>query len=99
ISLYDQKVTILGGGGITTSLLALLQPFRAEPTVVRRHPDPLPGARTVTTDQLGDVVADAQVLFLALALTPETRGIVDEALLAKLQPTAWVVNVARGGHI
>ena len=36
ISLYDQQVTILGGGGIAASLLQLLAPFRVAATVVRR---------------------------------------------------------------
>jgi len=43
-SLYDQPVTILGGGGITASLLGLLAPLRVTATVVRHRPDPVPGA-------------------------------------------------------
>jgi phosphoglycerate dehydrogenase-like enzyme len=39
-SLFDQPVTILGGGGIATSLLELLTPFRVAATVVRRSPLP-----------------------------------------------------------
>src|SRR6202011_2180220 len=76
-SLYDADVTILGGGGITTSLLEQLAPFRVRATVVRRNPAPLPGAaRTVTTDALHDVLPGALVVFVALALTPETTGII-----------------------
>src|SRR5271165_2504454 len=43
-SLYDQPVTILGGGGIAATLLELLAPFRVAATVVRRSADQLPGA-------------------------------------------------------
>jgi D-3-phosphoglycerate dehydrogenase len=39
------------------------------------------------------------VVFLALALTPETTGILDRRRLGLLAPDAWVVNVARGGHV
>ena len=73
-SLYGAPVTILGGGGITEELLRLLAPFGVEATVVRRQAEPVPGAaRTVTTAELDDVLPGALVVFLALALTPETE--------------------------
>jgi phosphoglycerate dehydrogenase-like enzyme len=37
INLLGARVTIVGGGGITTSLLRLLRPFGCEVTVVRRN--------------------------------------------------------------
>ena len=100
ISLYDRPVTILGGGGITASLLGLLAPLRVTATVVRQHPDPVPGAaRTVGQADLHEALADAQVVFLALALTPSTEHIIGPAALAAMRPDAWLVNVARGGHV
>ena len=100
ISLYDRPVTILGGGGITASLLGLLAPLRVTATVVRQHPDPVPGAaRTVGQADLHEALADAQVVFLALALTPSTERIIGPAALAAMRPDAWLVNVARGGHV
>jgi len=100
ISLYDQPVTILGGGGITASLLGLLAPLRVSATVVRHRPDPVPGAaRTVGQADLNDALAGAQVVFLALALTPSTEHIIGSAELAAMRPDAWLVNVARGGHV
>ena len=99
-SLYDQRVTILGGGGITTSLLEQLAPFRVHSTVVRRQPDPVPGAtRTVPVAELDEVLSGSLVVFLALALTPETTGIIGARQLALMDETAWLVNVARGGHV
>ena len=99
-SLYDERVTILGGGGITASLLELLAPFRVEATVVRRHPEPVPGAaRTVSVDQLAEVLPGALVVFLALALTPQTIGIIGAKELDRMDERAWLVNVARGRHV
>ncbi len=99
-SLYDQKVTILGGGGITTKLLEQLAPFRVEATVVRRKADPVPGAaRTVPVGALGEVLPGALVVYLALALTPETTGIIGPRQLELMEETAWLVNVARGAHV
>ena len=99
-SLYDQDVVILGGGGITERLLELLAPFRVQATVVRRRAEPMPGAaRTVGVDQLLEVLPGALVVFLALALTPETTGIIGARQLAAMDQRAWLVNVARGGHV
>jgi phosphoglycerate dehydrogenase-like enzyme len=100
ISLYDRPVTILGGGGITASLLSLLAPMRVTATVVRNRPDPVPGAaRTLGQADLDRALADAQVVFLALALTPATEHIIGAAQLAAMRPDAWLVNVARGRHV
>jgi phosphoglycerate dehydrogenase-like enzyme len=99
-SLVEGRVTVVGGGGITQALLALLAPFRVEVTVVRRSSRPLAGAtRVLGPEALHEALADAQLVVLALALTPETAGIVGEAELAAMAPGAWLVNVARGAHV
>ena len=99
-TLFGGRVTVLGGGGITEALLDLLAPFRCEVTVVRRHPGEMPGAAAVVgADRLADVLAGADVVVVALALTPETTGIVGAAELARMEPHAWLVNVGRGAHV
>ncbi len=100
VSLYDGRATILGGGGITESLVALLRPMRTEVTVVRRSAGSMDGvARVVSPDRLHETLSGADVVFLALALTPETEGIFGAPELALLEPHAWLVNVARGRHV
>ena len=99
-SLFGQPVTIIGGGGIATALLRLLGPFRARVTVVRRRPEPLPGAvRTVGDDRLHEALASAAAVILVLALTPRTRKLIGRTELAAMDPGAWLVNVARGGVV
>jgi phosphoglycerate dehydrogenase-like enzyme len=99
-SLYEGRVTILGGGGITESLLGLLAPLRVEATVVRRNPEPLAGAaRTLGPGGLHDALAGADLVVLALALTPETTGIIGARELSEMEDHAWLVNVARGRHV
>lgn len=99
-SLYDQRVTILGAGGITDALLEQLAPFRVHTTVVRRSPDPMPGAsRTLPLAQLHEALAGSLIVFVALALSPETTGIVGAAALGHMDERAWLVNVARGRHV
>jgi phosphoglycerate dehydrogenase-like enzyme len=98
-NLLGARVVILGGGGITESLVRLLGPFGCQVTVVRRTSDPVGDATVVTEDRLDEVLPGADLLVLALALTPDTTGLLDERRLRLLGSDAWVVNVARGGHI
>ncbi|MEA2933304.1 MAG: hypothetical protein QOI56_2089 [Actinomycetota bacterium] len=98
--LMGGRVTVVGGGGIAEALLRLLAPFHVEATVVRRRVAPVAGATDVVgPDRLHDVLPGADLVFLALALTPETVGIVGAPELALMEPHAWLVNVARGRHV
>ena len=98
--LMGSKVTLVGGGSISCALLDLLVPFAVEATVVRRHVAPLPGAaRVVGADALHQALAGAGLVVLALALTPETTGLIGAEELALMDAEAWLVNVARGAHV
>ncbi len=99
-NLLGAHVVILGGGEITRSVVDLLAPLRCEVTVLRRRPDPFPGAAHVgTLDDLETVLPRADAVVLALALTPETRHVIDARALELMPSHAWLVNVARGGHV
>jgi phosphoglycerate dehydrogenase-like enzyme len=99
-NLLGARVVILGGGGITESLLRLLGPFGCDTTVVRRTAEAMEGAsRVVGGAGLDDALRGADLVVLALALTPATTGILDRRRLELLDSHGWVVNVARGAHI
>ncbi len=99
-NLLGAPVAILGGGGIARSLLRLLGPFGCDVTVVRKHPEPLPGAaRVATLADLHDVLGGADLVVLALSLTPETERVIDASALEAMRSHAWLVNVARGRHV
>ena len=99
-NLLGARVTIFGGGGITESLVRLLQPFDCHITVVRNRVSDMPGVDDVlSADRVPDALAGADVVVLALALTPETAGLISAEELAMMEPHAWLVNVARGRHV
>ena len=96
-SLFGLNVVIVGAGGISIELIRLLEPFRTPITVVRRGGTPMPGAaRTVTTDQLHDVLPHADIVVVAAALTEDTLGLIGADALALMKPESILVNVARG---
>jgi phosphoglycerate dehydrogenase-like enzyme len=99
-TLFDQSLTIVGGGGIAVALLRLLQPFRARVTVVRQRAEPVAGAdKTVGLPHLHEALAGAQAVVLALALTPRSRGLIGRKELEVISERAWLVNVARGALV
>ena len=96
-SLYDSRVLIFGGGGITEELLKLLAPFRTKVTVIRKNPAPMQGAwQTLGFEQLDTELPNADLVILAAALTSETRYLFDAGKFALMKPTAYLVNIARG---
>jgi len=100
VSLYESKVLIVGGGGITAELLRLLAPFACPVTVVRNSGEPMAGATlTIGLQDLDDQLPDADFVVVAAALTPQTEGLFDAHRFALMKPTAYLVNIARGKHV
>jgi D-3-phosphoglycerate dehydrogenase len=54
------------------------------------------GAEPASVDEL---LAASDYVSIHAPLTPETRGMIDQARLAAMKPTAIIVNTARGGII
>ncbi|MGH6638067.1 MAG: 2-hydroxyacid dehydrogenase [Polaromonas sp.] len=46
-----------------------------------------------------DFLSATRILVCLLPLTPDTEGIMRRETLARLRPGAYVINVARGGHL
>jgi len=99
-SLYEANILIVGGGGITEELIKLLTPFRANITVVRNRDLPLEGAsKVVLFDELDKELPSADWVILACSLTDKTRGLFNKARFELMQPTSYLVNIARGSVI
>jgi phosphoglycerate dehydrogenase-like enzyme len=100
VNLLRGRITILGGGGISESLVRLLQPWDCHITVVRRNVSDMDGVDEVLeADRYADALPGADLVVVALALTAETDGIIASGELELMERHAWLVNVARGRHV
>ena len=72
-------------------LRVLATPTRSELTDAERA--------AVEFRELPDLLAESDVVTLHCPLTEQTRHLVDDAALARMRPTALLVNTARGGVV
>jgi phosphoglycerate dehydrogenase-like enzyme len=95
--LAGKRVVILGAGEIASEIATRLRPFGVQLVCVRRHTELHPlFDETYSTSQWHQAVRDADWLVIALPLTRETRGLVDEQFLRSLPAKCRLLNVARG---
>jgi D-2-hydroxyacid dehydrogenase (NADP+) len=99
--LTGKTLLIVGLGGIGGRLAGLAKAF--EMTVIGVRNDPargLNGADSVhALSDLAALLPQADFVALTCPLTPETQGIIDARALRLMKPTAYLVNVARGGCV
>jgi phosphoglycerate dehydrogenase-like enzyme len=91
-SLMGARVLIVGAGDIGRRIGAMMAGFDVDLTYVARTARD--GVRS--TDELPDLLPQADVVVLIVPVTPETTGLVDAAFLAAMKDDALLVNAARG---
>jgi D-3-phosphoglycerate dehydrogenase len=91
VELRDKVAAVIGWGRIGRRIGHLAQAF---------------GMRVLPVDPaaadgmpLDDALPIADALILALPLTPATRHLIDAGRLARMKPSAFLVNVARGAVV
>jgi phosphoglycerate dehydrogenase-like enzyme len=98
--LGGKTVGIVGAGQIGTEVAIRARPLGMRVIATKRSPEPLPAYDEVMgPDQLPRLLAESDYVVLACPLTTETRGMIDEPQLRLMKPTAFLLNVARGGLI
>jgi phosphoglycerate dehydrogenase-like enzyme len=95
-SLADQRVTLLGYGGVGKAIAARLAGFEVHLRAVATHARTEDGVDVAALDDLPAVLAETDVLIAALPGGDATAGLIDDAMLAALPDGALVVNVGRG---
>lgn len=100
VSLNGKTLGILGLGAIGQELAKLARTLRMEVIGTRRNPAPMEGVDEVLPPERTDeVLARADFVVLLLPATAQTENFIDAARLAKMKPTAWLLNFGRGQAI
>ena len=94
-SLVDQRVLIIGAGGVGQAIANRLIPFEAEVILVARSQRP----GVVAISELPSLLPEGDVVILAIPLNVHTSGLVDDSFLSRMRDGALLVNVARGGVV
>ena len=92
------KVGLVGFGDIARATAERLAPFGCELYYYTRHRRTPEEERkySVTYLPLEELAAACDIVSLHCAVTDETRNMVDEDFLARMKPTAYLINTARG---
>ncbi len=91
---------VVGLGHIGGAVAVRARALGATVIGCRRHPSPDdPADRTVTPDQLADVVGEADVVVLSAPASASTDQLVDAGFLGAMRPDSVLVNVGRGSLV
>jgi glyoxylate/hydroxypyruvate reductase A len=96
----DFSVGVMGLGVLGERVAKALQVFEFPVNGFSRSPKSLPGVQCFSGDQgLAGFLAATRVLVNLMPLTPETENMLNHTTLSQLQPSGYVINVARGKHL
>ncbi len=96
----DATLLIIGAGSIGQAIAQRASAFGMRVWGSRRNPQPTPGFdRVVSADEWRSLLPEADYVVLATPLTPETKGMIDAAVLRKMRPSAYLINIARGAVV
>lgn len=96
IELYGKTLGILGLGTIGSQMARIGKGFGMHLAVWSRTRKPIVDELGIDFCDLESVLAQSDILMIALPLTPSTRALIDETRAKSLKPDAIIVNTARG---
>ena len=96
----DFAVGVMGLGVLGERVAKALAQFDFPVNGWSRSPKAIDGVRAFTgAEQFNDFLGASRVLVNLLPLTPDTIDVINKDALSRLQPGAYVINVARGAHL
>ena len=95
--LTGKSIGIIGCGNVGQELVRLLQPFQCK-IWVRDIADRSGFCREFGAVETGfdEIIEEADIITLHVPLTENTENLIDKSVLAKMKPSAFLVNTSRG---
>jgi phosphoglycerate dehydrogenase-like enzyme len=98
--LTGKTLGILGLGVIGQEVARLASAFGLRVIGTRRRPGSVANvAEILPPERTDEVLAQSDFVLLLLPATPETDNFINAERLAKMKPTAWLINFGRGHTI
>jgi glyoxylate/hydroxypyruvate reductase A len=95
----DFPVGVLGLGELGSKIAERVRDLGFPTMGWSKSPKIIQGIRCFSGSELPEFLSMSRVLVCALPLTPQTQDILNERHLSLLKPGAYLVNIARGGHL
>ena len=91
-----KTIVVVGTGSLGSSMIKLVAPLGANVIGVNRKGKMVEGcSKVVTTDKIDSVLPEADILYLALPETSETKNLINHKRLNLLKSSCGVVNIGR----
>ena len=91
-----KTIVVVGTGSLGSSMIKLVAPLGANVIGVNRKGRMVEGcSKVVTTDKIDSVLPEADILYLALPETSETKNLINHKRLNLLKSSCGVVNIGR----
>jgi len=97
--LIDKTLGVVGFGSIGRGIALRAVPCRMKVLAYDPRMDEMQPAAGVEFAHLDRLLQEADYLCLACNLTPDNRHMIDAGALARMKPTACLVNMARGSLV
>jgi len=100
-ALQGRTMLVVGLGGIGSEIAMRADAFNMRVLATARSLRRPPSYVDIlgTTPNLEELLPQADVVVLAVPLTDETRGMINQETIARMKDGAWLVNIARGGVV
>ena len=91
-----KTIVVVGTGSLGSSMIKLVAPLGVNIIGVNRKGGMVEGcSKVVTTEKINSVLPEADILYLALPETLETKNLINRKRLSLLKPSCGVINIGR----
>ena len=94
--IVGKTIVVVGTGSLGSSMIKLIAPLGPKIIGVNKKGGMVKGcSKVITTEKIDTVLPEADILYLALPETPETKNLINRKRLDLLKPSCGVVNIGR----
>ncbi|MDK2883379.1 MAG: glyoxylate reductase [Bacillota bacterium] len=97
--LAGKRLGLVGFGSIGQAVAKRALAFDMEVVYYKRHPLPAEATPGVQAVSLTELLETSDIVSLHIPLTAQTRGLIGEAELRSMKPSAILINTARGSIV